>query len=499
MLLSYLSFAHCAYTFLAMSVFISYHRGTEGLDKRNHQIQHGSCSYTFLLPEIENCQPSPDYHISNSLQRDAPSPVEPNWSLKRLQQLEGVLENNTQWLQKLEDYIQDSVKTEIVEIQRNVVHNQTAAMLEIGTNLLTQTAEQTRKLTDVETQVLNQTSRLEIQLLENSLSTNKLEKQIMVQTQEITKLQEKNSFLEQKVLELEGKHETELQLMKEEKLEIQDLLVKQSTIIGELEKHLSIATENNSVLQNQQVLLMETVHNLLNMVSRTNVEILQIQKVEPIVYKDCAEIYKSGVTRSGVHTLHIPNTTATVEVFCDMETNGGGWTVFQHRENGNVEFHRDWKEYKLGFGNPHGEYWLGNEYIHLLTSQSPQVLRIQLKDWNGNEAYAVFDYFFLESEEQKYRLHIKGYSGTAGRTSSFSPSGTQFSTKDVDNDECGCKCSQMASGGWWFQACGPSNLNGMYYSGGMNTIRFNGIKWHYWKGSHYSLKSTTMMIRPVAF
>ncbi|XP_051892333.1 angiopoietin-2b isoform X2 [Pristis pectinata] len=309
----------------------------------------------------------------------------------------------------------------------------------------------------------------------------------------------KHSFLEQKVLELEGKHETELQSIKVEKLEIQDLLVKQSTIIGELEKHLNIATENNSALQHQQVLLMETVHNLLNMVSHSNVEFRQIQKEEPVVYKDCAEVYKSGVARNGVHILHIPNTTEPVEVFCDMETNGGGWTVFQHREDGNVEFHRDWKEYKLGFGDPHGEYWLGNEYVHLLTSQSPHVLRIQLKDWNGNEAFAVFDHFFLESEEQKYRIHIKGYSGTAGRTSSFSPSGTQFSTKDVDNDECGCKCSQMASGGWWFQACGPSNLNGMYYSGGMNTIRFNGIKWHYWKGSHYSLKSTTMMIRPVAF
>ncbi|XP_067867292.1 angiopoietin-2-like isoform X2 [Heterodontus francisci] len=370
-------------------------------------------------------------------------------------------------------------------------------MLEIGTNLLTQTAEQTRKLTDVETQVLNQTSRLEIQLLENFLSTNKLEKQIMVQTQEITKLHEKNSFLEQKILEMEGKHETELQSIKAEKLEMQDLLVKQSKIIQELEKQLSVATQNNSILQSQQVLLMETVHNLLNMVSQGN-EILRIAE-DQVAFKDCAEVYNSGLTTNGVYTLHIPNTTETVKVFCDMEINGGGWTVFQHREDGNVEFHRDWKEYKLGFGDPSGEYWLGNEFVHLLTSQSPHVLRIQLKDWNGNEAFAFFDHFFLGSEEQKYQLHIKGYSGTAGRTSSLSPSGTNFSTKDADNDECGCKCSQMASGGWWFQACGPSNLNGMYYSGGMNTIRFNGIKWHYWKGSHYSLKSTTMMIRPVSF
>lgn len=39
------------------------------------------------------------------------------------------------------------------EIKRTAVHSQTAAMLEMGTNLLSKSAEQTRKLTDVETQV----------------------------------------------------------------------------------------------------------------------------------------------------------------------------------------------------------------------------------------------------------------------------------------------------------------------------------------------------------
>lgn len=49
------------------------------------------------------------------------------------------------------------MKKEMVEIQQNAVQNQTAVMIEIGTNLLNQTAEQTRKLTDVEAQVSNET------------------------------------------------------------------------------------------------------------------------------------------------------------------------------------------------------------------------------------------------------------------------------------------------------------------------------------------------------
>ncbi|KAB0364546.1 hypothetical protein FD754_008702, partial [Muntiacus muntjak] len=94
----------------------------------------------------------------------------------------------------IENYIVENMKSEMAQIQQNAVQNHTATMLEIGTSLLSQTAEQTRKLTDVETQVLNQTSRLEIQLLENSLSTYKLEKQLLQQTNEILKIHEKNSF-----------------------------------------------------------------------------------------------------------------------------------------------------------------------------------------------------------------------------------------------------------------------------------------------------------------
>ncbi|EMP34885.1 Angiopoietin-2 [Chelonia mydas] len=477
----------------------SHLKGKDSLDRPQHQVQHGPCSYTFLLPELGGCYPSAaEYQVSNSLQRDAPSAPEPKWPAKRLQQLENIMENNTQWLQKLESYIQENVKMELAEIQFHTVQNHTAAILEIGSSLLSQTAEQTRKLTDVETQVLNQTSRLEIQLLENSLSTNKLEKQLLLQTQEINKLQEKNSFLEKKVLDVEGKHEEELQGIKAEKLEMQGLLSRQTQLIQELEQHLATASANNTVLQRQQASLMDTVHQLLSLVSQCN-QISPAPKAEQKVFRDCGAAYKLGLTASGVYTLHFPNATATTRAFCDMETSGGGWTVIQHRKDGSVDFHRTWKEYKHGFGSPSGEYWLGNDFIHRLTAQGSYSLRIQLRDWDSNEAYSLYEYFHLGSEEQLYRLHVRDYSGTAGRTSSLSPPGTPFSTKDADNDRCGCKCAQMATGGWWFDACGPSNLNGIYYPASPATVRYNGMKWHYWKGPSHRLKATTLMIRAADF
>ncbi|XP_068828126.1 angiopoietin-2 isoform X4 [Capricornis sumatraensis] len=428
------------------------HSGSrKGMDiaagKKQYQVQHGACSYTFLLPETDHCRSPSSAYVPNAVQRDAP--LDYDDSVQRLQVLENIMENNTQWLMK----------------------------------------------------VLNQTTRLELQLLEHSLSTNKLEKQILDQTSEISKLQDKNSFLEKKVLDMEDKHIVQLRSIKEEKDQLQVLVSRQNSIIEELEKQLVTATVNNSVLQKQQHDLMETVNNLLTLMSTSNRKSTSysLAKDEQIIFRDCGEAFKSGLTTSGVYTLTFPNSTEEIKAYCDMETAGGGWTVIQRREDGSVDFQRTWKEYKVGFGNPSGEHWLGNEFVSQVTGQKRYVLKIHLRDWEGNEAYSLYDHFHLSSEELNYRIHLKGLTGTAGKISSISQPGNDFSTKDADNDKCICKCSQMLTGGWWFDACGPSNLNGMYYPQRQNTNKFNGIKWYYWKGSGYSLKATTMMIRPADF
>ncbi|TKS71423.1 Angiopoietin-1 [Collichthys lucidus] len=463
--------------------------GGSGADKRRkfHRIQHGQCSYTFILPELDGCQSggSEQYGGSRSgssiVQRDSP-PVDGEWSAQKLQHLESTMENNTQWLRKLENVIQKKIKPDNTNIPPHVVHNQTAAMLEIGTNLLTHTAEQTRKLNVVEAKVLNQTSRMEIQLLENSLSTNKLEKELLLQTSEISQLRAKNSRLESKVQILESQQKGELEDMREEKNRLQAVVRTQMTAIEALERQLRVASSNNTALQRQQVQLMESVHTLINMVATTT------------------DAYRAGHSVSGLYHIYISNRSEPVQVYCDMDTAGGGWTVFQRRFNGSVDFQRSWREYKMGFGDVLGEHWLGNEALHLMTSQGQYSLRVELNDWEGNSAYSHYDRFTLANERQQYRLYLRGYSGTAGRQSSLTTHGTGFSTRDQDNDNCDhCKCALMLTGGWWFDACGFSNLNGIYYTVGHNIRKLNGIKWHHFRGPSYSLRSTSMMVRPYDF
>ncbi|XP_039876238.1 angiopoietin-2b [Simochromis diagramma] len=482
-------------------------------ERQQHRVQHGPCSYTFILPEVEHCHPLKDFQVTNILQRDSPPEAEPDtsqtkqskaqkerpsWQERKLQSLESAMENNTQWLQKLENFINENVRSGVEEIKRTAVHTQTAAMLEMGTNLLSQSAEQTRKLTDVETQVLNQTSRLEIQLLEYSLFTNRLEKHILLQTQEISRLSDKNSFLEQRLLALEGRYGRELKGLQSEKQQLQELLERQSQLVSQLQHELGSSSLNSTLLQRQQAMLTDTVQQLLAVANHCN-EISNMPKEEPLSFRDCAEILRSGVKESGIYSIRLHNSTQTVKVFCDMKTRGGGWTVIQHRRNGSVDFHRGWRDYKTGFGESSGEHWLGNDIIHELTSSQDYSLHVQLRDREGNEAYSHYDHFYIDGEDKNYSLHAEGFSGTAGRTSSLSHAGSQFSTKDRDNDRCTCKCAQLASGGWWFDACGPSNLNGIYYPASSSVVRYNSIKWYYWKGPNVIATMTTMMVRPANF
>ena len=175
-----------------------------------------------------------------------------------------------------------------------------------------------------------------------------------------------------------------------------------------------------------------------------------------------------------------------------METDGGGWTVFQRRMDGSQDFYLNWRDYVHGFGELKGEFWLGLSKIHrLANSTDPAALRVDLKDYNNNAAYANYSSFYIGGSSTDYTLQVSGYSGTAGDSMAYS-NGHKFSTKDDDNDVSSGNCAVSYSGAWWYRNCYHSNLNGLYYSTRTSITSSN--SWYHWQ-THYSLKFSEMKLR----
>ncbi|XP_016352006.1 uncharacterized protein LOC107696253 [Sinocyclocheilus anshuiensis] len=224
--------------------------------------------------------------------------------------------------------------------------------------------------------------------------------------------------------------------------------------------------------------------------------------------QDCAD-YITKSRRNGVYRVTPQPKSSMLPVFCDMESSGGGWTLIQHRFDGSTSFNRTWDEYKNGFGKLIGEFWLGNDKIHLLTKAKNMSLRIEIEDFEGIREYAHYDHFYVANESQQYRLSIGGYSGTAGNAMQFSKKYNHdqklFTTPDRDNDQYPSgNCGAYYSSGWWFDACMSANLNGRYYQSKYKGVR-NGIFWGTWHNitmeyyptnDRQSFKTVKMMIRP---
>ncbi|XP_034744467.1 fibrinogen gamma chain [Etheostoma cragini] len=247
-------------------------------------------------------------------------------------------------------------------------------------------------------------------------------------------------------------------------------------------------------------------------------------EIQPLTGTDCQDVANKGATTSGLYYVKPTKATEQFLVYCEIDSFGRGFTVIQRRRDGSVDFHKDWIQYKEGFGylspDDTTEFWLGNEKIHLLTATStiPLVLRIELVDWQGTKRYADYTMFRVAPEVDKYRLtygyYFGGDAGDAFDGFDFgddpsdkfytSHNGMQFSTFDKDNDKYDGNCAAQDGSGWWMNRCHAAHLNGKYYQGGAYTEKDagefgydNGIIWVTWHDRWYSLKETTMKIIPL--
>lgn len=173
--------------------------------------------------------------------------------------------------------------------------------------------------------------------------------------------------------------------------------------------------------------------------------------------RSCAEEISTS-KGSGIYEIRIPGSSKLpFKVACDAETRGGKWTIILRRMNGSENFYRNWTEYKEGFGNLTGEFFLGLEKIHALTNDQPQELLVLLEDFKGETKYETYDAFAIGAESELYKLHTVGNAaGTAGDSLSHHR-GMSFTSYDRDNDERKTKknknCAALHTGGWWYKNC----------------------------------------------
>ncbi|XP_074495795.1 fibrinogen C domain-containing protein 1-like isoform X2 [Sebastes fasciatus] len=218
---------------------------------------------------------------------------------------------------------------------------------------------------------------------------------------------------------------------------------------GVLEQQLdALQSEQSRILQ----VLSDSHSGVLKMVSGFSESLISLQReteslrrvnsdsnTRAVRPRDCSDVLASGVSQDGVYSVFPTHDPDGFMVYCDMSTDGGGWTVIQRREDGSVNFFRDWDAYRDGFGRTTGEHWLGDSLLK--------------------------------------------------------HSGMQFTTKDRDQDQSENNCAAYYQGAWWYRNCHTSNLNGQYLKGGHASYA-DGVEWSSWTGWQYSLRFIEMKIRP---
>ncbi|KAE8285319.1 Tenascin [Larimichthys crocea] len=207
----------------------------------------------------------------------------------------------------------------------------------------------------------------------------------------------------------------------------------------------------------------------------------------------CSDLL-NGETTSGLYTIYVGGEESQpLQVYCDMTTDGGGWMVFLRRQNGKLEFYRNWKNYTAGFGNMNDEFWLGLSNLHKITNSGHYELRVDLRD-NTESAYAQYDKFTIAEPRSRYKVYVGAYSGTAGDSMIYHQ-GRPFSTYDNDNDIAVTNCALSYKGAFWYKNCHRVNLMGKYG----DSSHSKGINWFHWRGHEHSIGFAEMKIRPANF
>jgi len=158
------------------------------------------------------------------------------------------------------------------------------------------------------------------------------------------------------------------------------------------------------------------------------------------------------------------------------------------QNDGSGGFNRPWAEYKVGFGDPSVNYWLGNDLLSQLTANYRYKLRFDLQqNRSGNWYYAEYSWFRVLSEAHDYTLLVTGYSGNARSDVFGNSNGWKFRTIESSN------CAAELEGGFWYRSCGSCRVNAARSTG---NFYWSGLPMRKWDDTvSYQLQNSQMWLQ----
>ena len=172
------------------------------------------------------------------------------------------------------------------------------------------------------------------------------------------------------------------------------------------------------------------------------------------------------------------------------------WITILNRDASAVheDFNRNYVDFENEFGDKNGEFWIGLQKMHQLTTFPDTELKIDMEKYDGSKYVAKYSTFKVGSQDEGYVLTLDGFSSTPSFGDDFMNSnGAKFSTKDKDQDASPDNCAAKHHGGWWYRYCFLAKFTGVHYEG-ENGVTF-GNHWVAITGWEGSFKKVSMKVR----
>ena len=139
--------------------------------------------------------------------------------------------------------------------------------------------------------------------------------------------------------------------------------------------------------------------------------------------------------------------TVNNRAYCDMATQGGGWTVILRSgtatANDSLPIATPTiEELYNGYGQPEGDYWLGLNTLACMTKQRYEMLvKLNFADGSGSTTEVEYKHFAVASMSNTFALTVND------------PSNSTMDGLSEQNGEFFVKCPQ---GAWWTCTCGTN-------------------------------------------